>query len=81
MLVGALVLDRAVLTHDLELTQRVGARDLYAGVDRARLQQVLRQDLQLVFDLQRDGGWGLRVLAWAFATLFVAGFKGAVRKT
>ncbi|WP_143202746.1 hypothetical protein [Amycolatopsis sp. CB00013] len=26
-------------------------------------------------------GWGLRLLAWAFATLFVAGFTGAVRKT
>jgi hypothetical protein len=26
-------------------------------------------------------GWGLQVLAWAFATLFVAGFTGAVRKT
>jgi hypothetical protein len=27
------------------------------------------------------GGWMLRLLAWAFATLFVAGFTGAVRKT
>lgn len=26
-------------------------------------------------------GWGLQVLAWAFASLFVAGFTGAVRKT
>jgi hypothetical protein len=26
-------------------------------------------------------GWGLQVLAWAFAALFVAGFTGAVRKT
>jgi hypothetical protein len=26
-------------------------------------------------------GWGLRLLAWAFATLFIAGFTGAVRKT
>lgn len=26
-------------------------------------------------------GWGLHLLAWAFATLFVAGFTGAVRKT
>jgi hypothetical protein len=26
-------------------------------------------------------GWGLQLLAWAFATLFVAGFTGAVRKT
>lgn len=26
-------------------------------------------------------GWGLSLLAWAFATLFVAGFTGAVRKT
>lgn len=26
-------------------------------------------------------GWGLRLLAWAFATLFVAGFTNAVRKT
>ena len=25
--------------------------------------------------------WGLHLLAWAFATLFVAGFTGAVRKT
>ncbi|GAB3874985.1 hypothetical protein GCM10029964_017900 [Kibdelosporangium lantanae] len=25
-------------------------------------------------------GWVLRVSAWAFATLFVAGFTGAVRK-
>jgi hypothetical protein len=25
--------------------------------------------------------WGLQVLAWAFATLFIAGFTGAVRKT
>jgi hypothetical protein len=26
-------------------------------------------------------GWGLQVLAWAFATLFIAGFTGAVRKS
>jgi hypothetical protein len=26
-------------------------------------------------------GWGLQLLAWAFATLFVAGFTSAVRKT
>ena len=26
-------------------------------------------------------GWVLQLLAWAFATLFVAGFTGAVRKT
>ena len=26
-------------------------------------------------------GWVLRVLAWAFAVLFIAGFTGAVRKT
>ncbi|MEV4142759.1 hypothetical protein AB0J40_03770 [Amycolatopsis sp. NPDC049691] len=26
-------------------------------------------------------GWALRLLAWAFATLFIAGFTGAVRKT
>jgi hypothetical protein len=26
-------------------------------------------------------GWTLQVLAWAFATLFVAGLTGAVRKT
>jgi hypothetical protein len=26
-------------------------------------------------------GWMLRLLAWAFATLFIAGFTGAVRKT
>jgi hypothetical protein len=26
-------------------------------------------------------GWGLQLLAWAFATLFVVGFTGAVRKT
>ena len=26
-------------------------------------------------------GWALQPLAWAFATLFVAGFTGAVRKT
>ncbi len=26
-------------------------------------------------------GWGLQLLAWAFAALFVAGFTGAVRKT
>lgn len=26
-------------------------------------------------------GWGLQALAWAFTTLFVAGFTGAVRKT
>ena len=26
-------------------------------------------------------GWVLRVLAWAFAALFVAGFTSAVRKT
>jgi len=26
-------------------------------------------------------GWGLQLLAWVFATLFVAGFTGAVRKT
>jgi hypothetical protein len=26
-------------------------------------------------------GWSLQVLAWAFATLFVAGFTGIVRKT
>ncbi|NRN68562.1 Membrane-associated oxidoreductase, partial [Kibdelosporangium sp. 4NS15] len=26
-------------------------------------------------------GWTLRLLAWAFATLFIAGFTGAVRKT
>jgi hypothetical protein len=25
-------------------------------------------------------GWALRLLAWAFATLFIAGFTGAVRK-
>jgi hypothetical protein len=35
----------------------------------------------------RDGnrvavlGWGLQLLSWAFATLFLAGFTGAVRKT
>jgi len=27
------------------------------------------------------GGWGLQLASWAFATLFVAGFTGAVRKT
>jgi hypothetical protein len=27
------------------------------------------------------GGWILQLLAWAFATLFVAGFTSAVRKT
>ncbi|WP_020387866.1 hypothetical protein [Kribbella catacumbae] len=26
-------------------------------------------------------GWVLQVLAWALATLFIAGFTGAVRKT
>lgn len=26
-------------------------------------------------------GWVLRVLAWVFAALFIAGFTGAVRKT
>jgi hypothetical protein len=26
-------------------------------------------------------GWGFQLLAWAFATLFIAGFTGAVRKT
>jgi hypothetical protein len=26
-------------------------------------------------------GWGLQLLAWGFATLFVAGFTGFVRKT
>jgi hypothetical protein len=26
-------------------------------------------------------GWALRLLAWAFATLFIAGFTSAVRKT
>ncbi|HYS39185.1 MAG TPA: hypothetical protein VEO01_26510, partial [Pseudonocardiaceae bacterium] len=26
-------------------------------------------------------GWGLQLLAWAFATLFIAGFTGVVRKT
>ncbi|MEV0066649.1 hypothetical protein [Amycolatopsis sp. NPDC050768] len=26
-------------------------------------------------------GWGLRLLAWGFATLFIAGFTSAVRKT
>lgn len=26
-------------------------------------------------------GWSLRMLAWAFATLFIAGFTNAVRKT
>jgi hypothetical protein len=26
-------------------------------------------------------GWVLRVLAWTFAALFIAGFTGAVRKT
>ncbi|WP_326471737.1 hypothetical protein [Actinophytocola sp.] len=26
-------------------------------------------------------GWVLRLLAWAFATLFIAGFTGAIRKT
>ena len=26
-------------------------------------------------------GWVLRVLAWVFAVLFIAGFTGAVRKT
>jgi hypothetical protein len=26
-------------------------------------------------------GWILQILAWAFATLFVAGFTSAVRKT
>jgi hypothetical protein len=26
-------------------------------------------------------GWVLRLMAWAFATLFIAGFTGAVRKT
>ena len=26
-------------------------------------------------------GWALRLLAWAFAALFIAGFTGAVRKT
>jgi hypothetical protein len=26
-------------------------------------------------------GWGLQLLAWAFATLFIAGFTGIVRKT
>ncbi len=28
-----------------------------------------------------SAGWTLRLLAWAFATLFIAGFTGAVRKT
>jgi hypothetical protein len=27
------------------------------------------------------GGWVLRLLAWAFAALFIAGFTSAVRKT
>jgi hypothetical protein len=26
-------------------------------------------------------GWVLRLLAWAFAALFIAGFTSAVRKT
>jgi len=26
-------------------------------------------------------GWALRLLAWAFAALFIAGFTSAVRKT
>ena len=26
-------------------------------------------------------GWVLRMLAWVFAALFIAGFTGAVRKT
>jgi hypothetical protein len=31
-------------------------------------------------DVLRLGGWGLQALAWAFATLFIAGFTNAVRK-
>jgi hypothetical protein len=32
-------------------------------------------------DLLTVAGWALQILAWAFATLFIAGFTGAVRKT
>jgi hypothetical protein len=28
-----------------------------------------------------SAGWVLRLLAWTFAALFIAGFTGAVRKT
>jgi hypothetical protein len=31
-------------------------------------------------DVLTVAGWVLQVLAWAFATLFVAGFTGAVRR-
>jgi hypothetical protein len=27
------------------------------------------------------GGWGLQLLAWGFATLFIAGFTSAIRRT
>ena len=32
-------------------------------------------------ELLAVAGWSLQLLAWAFATLFIAGFTGAVRKT
>jgi ABC-type arginine/histidine transport system permease subunit len=28
-----------------------------------------------------SAGWGLQLLAWAFATLFITGFTGVARKT
>jgi len=31
-------------------------------------------------DVLTIAGWALRLVAWAFATLFIAGFTGAIRK-
>ena len=60
----------------------VGLDNLPVGTSLARAGCDLTTDSASVTAAWLSGiGWVLRVLAWAFAALFVAGFTSAVRKT
>jgi len=68
--------NRAELAPRLVFTIRSGTLDAGAELGRGRLDG-LRREPQLLSAV----GWVLRLVAWVFAALFIAGFTTAVRKT
>ena len=56
--------------------------NLPVGTTAARADcDLTRNSASVTADWLSLGGWGLRLLAWLFAALFIAGFTSAVRKT
>src|ERR1700747_49268 len=72
----------------VEALHRVPTRDLAGHLDKALGTSVAPAGCTLTKDSASvtpawlsTAGWVLRLLAWVFAALFIAGFTSAVRKT